>query len=88
MPSNIRNLSNFKQFEELSKRFKVYYHDKIAGGCGWICLKCGRRCISKEFWCKEVDDFVPELILCSNFPKCGNHWRFQNGRSEKETKES
>lgn len=74
-PEKVVDLSRYHNAKTLNEAFFVVYNEKYGGGYAYKCKKCGSLANCKEFFCKFIDFYVPEWVICSQFPMCKGHWR-------------
>ena len=40
----------------------------------YVCRKCGYHAHSQETWYDCQNQYIPQKVVCGNFPKCKNRW--------------
>jgi len=57
-------------------RAAIFYDDANVdtNGSVYVCKKCGTHAYSNEVWYDCQNQFIPQKVVCGNFPKCRNRW--------------
>ena len=68
---------NLKELAELfDLRATTFYDDAHVdtNGSVYVCKKCGNHAYSNEAWYQCQNQYIPQKVVCGNFPKCRNRW--------------